>query len=221
MAKKNMNEKLKNLKEEKAGEATPTEQKIKVNEGAESPGTAVKVDEVITYGPEEAEEKRPKPVPKKNRRGSKQIQAELEAAKELAEGNKEKYTRLLTEFDNMRSRNERENAEMADRGAMDALEKILPVIDNLERALDSVTDEDKNAFTEGIEKIYKQLMDTLEEIGVVPMNAVGKEFDPTYHNAVIHEEDAEQGENLVVEEMQKGYMYKEDVLRHAMVKVVN
>ena len=115
MAKKNMNEKLKNLKEEKTGEATPKEQKIKVNEGAESPGTAVKVDEVITYGPEEAEEKRPKPVPKKNRRGSKQIQAELEAAKELAEGNKEKYTRLLTEFDNMRSRNERENAEISDK----------------------------------------------------------------------------------------------------------
>ena len=135
--------------------------------------------------------------------------------------NKEKYTRLLTEFDNMRSRNERENAEMSDRGAMDALEKILPVIDNLERALDSVTDEEKNAFTEGVEKIYKQLMDTLADIGVVPMNAVGKEFDPTYHNAVIHEEDAEQGENLIVEEMQKGYMYKEDVLRHAMVKVVN
>ena len=84
------------------------------------------------------------------------------------------------------------------------------------------TEEEKNSFEEGIEKIYRQLMDTLEEIGVVPMNAVGKEFDPTYHNAVIHEKDENrEDENIVSEEMQKGYMYKDQVLRHAMVKVVN
>ena len=162
-----------------------------------------------------------KPVPKKNRRGSKQMQAELEAAKELAEGNKEKYTRLLSEFDNMRERNKKENLEMSDRGAMDALEKVLPVIDNFERALENVNQDEKTPFEDGIEMIYKQLMDTLEGIGVKPMNAVGTEFDPMLHNAVIHEEDAEKGENLVVEEMQKGYMYKDQVLRHAMVKVAN
>ena len=121
----------------------------------------------------------------------------------------------------MRARNEKENAEMSDKGAMEALEKILPVIDNLERALDTIEEDNKTPFQEGIEKIYKQLMDTLEEIGVKPMNAAGSEFDPNFHNAVIHEEDENQGENLVVEEMQKGYMYKEQVLRHAMVKVVN
>ena len=221
MAKKNMNEKLKNLKEEKEGEALPTEQKIKVEEASDKGGTDVNINEEINYSEDEAEAARPKPVPKKNRRGSKQMQAELEAAKELAEGNKEKYTRLLSEFDNMRERNKKESAEMSYKGAMEALEKMLPVIDNLERALDTVSDEEKTPFEDGVEKIYKQLMDTLEGIGVVPMNAVGKEFDPTYHNAVIHEEDEEQGENLVVEEMQKGYMYKDDVLRHAMVKVVN
>ena len=221
MAKKNMNEKLKNLKKEQAGNATPAEQKIKINEGSEIPGTDVSIGEEITYGPEQADEARPKPVPKKDRRGGKAIQAELEAAKELAEGNKEKYTRLLSEFDNMRARNEKESAEMSDKGAMEALEKILPVIDNLERALDTIEEDNKTPFQEGIEKIYKQLMDTLEEIGVKPMNAVGTEFDPTFHNAVIHEEDEAQGENLVIEEMQKGYMYKEKVLRHAMVKVVN
>jgi molecular chaperone GrpE len=221
MAKKNMNEKLKNLKKEQAGNATPAEQKIKINEGSEIPGTDVSIGEEITYGPEQADEARPKPVPKKDRRGGKAIQAELEAAKELAEGNKEKYTRLLSEFDNMRARNEKESAEMSDKGAMDAIEKILPVIDNLERALETIDEENKTPFQDGVEKIYKQLMDTLESIGVKPMNAVGTEFDPTFHNAVIHEEDEAQGENLVIEEMQKGYMYKEKVLRHAMVKVVN
>ena len=221
MAKKNMNEKLKNLKKEQAGNATPAEQKIRINEGSEIPGTNVSIGEEITYGPEQAEEARPKPVPKKDRRGGKAVQAELEAAKELAEGNKEKYTRLLSEFDNMRARNEKESAEMSDKGAMEALEKILPVIDNLERALDTIEEDNKTPFQEGIEKIYRQLMDTLEEIGVKPMNAAGTEFDPNFHNAVIHEEDENQGENLVVEEMQKGYMYKEQVLRHAMVKVVN
>lgn len=221
MAKKNMNEKLKNLKKEQAGNATPAEQKIRINEGSEIPGTNVSIGEEITYGPEQAEEARPKPVPKKERRGGKAVQAELEAAKELAEGNKEKYTRLLSEFDNMRARNEKESAEMSDKGAMEALEKILPVIDNLERALDTIEEDNKTPFQEGIEKIYRQLMDTLEEIGVKPMNAAGTEFDPNFHNAVIHEEDENQGENLVVEEMQKGYMYKEQVLRHAMVKVVN
>ena len=221
MAKKNMNEKLKNLKKEQAGNATPAEQKIRINEGSEIPGTNVSIGEEITYGPEQAEEARPKPVPKKDRRGGKAVQAELEAAKELAEGNKEKYTRLLSEFDNMRARNEKESAEMSDKGAMEALEKILPVIDNLERALDTIEEDNKTPFQEGIEKIYRQLMDTLEEIGVKPMNAAGTEFDPNFHNAVIHEEDENQGENLVVEEMQKGYMYKDQVLRHAMVKVVN
>ena len=221
MAKRSMNEKLKNLKEEKEGEKLPKEQIIIATEGDESGGTNVNVGEEINIDPAEADKNRPKPVPKKNRRGSKQMQEALEQAKELAEGNKEKYTRLLSEFDNMRSRNEKEISGMADKGAMEALEKILPVIDNLERALDGVNQDEKTAFEEGIEKIYKQLMDALKDIGVEPMDAVGKEFDPNFHNAVIHEEDEEQGENLVTEEMQKGYMFKDSVLRHAMVKVVN
>ncbi len=221
MAKRSMNEKLKNLKEEKEGEKLPKEQIIIATEGDESGGTNVNVGEEINIDPAEADKNRPKPVPKKNRRGSKQMQEALEQAKELAEGNKEKYTRLLSEFDNMRSRNEKEISGMADKGAMEALEKILPVIDNLERALEGVNQDEKTAFEEGIEKIYKQLMDALKDIGVEPMDAVGKEFDPNFHNAVIHEENEEQGENLVTEEMQKGYMFKDSVLRHAMVKVVN
>ena len=149
-----MNEKLKNLKEEKEGEKLPKEQIIIATEGDESGGTNVNVGEEINIDPAEADKNRPKPVPKKNRRGSKQMQEALEQAKELAEGNKEKYTRLLSEFDNMRSRNEKEISGMADKGAMEALEKILPVIDNLERALDGVNQDEKTAFEEGIEKIY-------------------------------------------------------------------
>ena len=218
MAKRSMNDKLRNLKEEK--DNIPAEQKIKVTEGNELEGTKAAIDEELDFD-EDDEAARPKPVPKKNRRGSKSLQAELEQAKELAEGNKEKYKRLLNEFDNMRERNKKENSEMADRGAMEALKKILPVIDNFERALENISEEEKTPFEDGVEKIYRQLMDTLEEIGVTPMNAVGKEFDPNLHNAVMHEEDEAQGENLVTEEMQKGYMYKDEVLRHAMVKVVN
>ena len=218
MAKKSMNEKLKNLKREEDEAMLPAEQKILVTDNDERAGTAAEIDEEIEIDPS----KRPKPVPKKNRRGGAKVQQELEAAKEEAEGNKVKYTRLLSEFDNMRERNKKENAEMSDKGSMETLKKILPVIDNLERAIETVAPEDKNSFEEGVEKIYRQLMDTLEEIGVVPMNAVGKDFDPAYHNAVIHEKDEENPEeNIVVEEMQKGYMYKDNVLRHAMVKVVN
>ncbi len=218
---KGMNEMLRNLQAEKELESLPEEQDIKVEPDKVEAGSDVTIDEEEIVKPEDAEKKRPKPIPKKNRRGSKQLMAELDEAKALADNNKEKYTRLLAEFDNMRTRNDKENAKMFDYGASDTLEKLLPVIDNFERALGSVTEEEKTPFEEGIEMIYKQLMETLEKIGVEPMDAVGKEFDPNLHNAVIHVEDKEAGENVVIEEMQKGYMYKDTVLRHSMVKVAN
>lgn len=111
---------------------------------------------------------------------------------------------------------------MYDIGAKEVLEKLLPVVDNFERALDSIPEEDKErGFEQGVDKIYRQLMVYLESIEVVPMNAVGTAFNPDLHNAVIHVEDEAYGENVVVEEMQKGYMYKDQVLRHSMVKVAN
>ena len=111
---------------------------------------------------------------------------------------------------------------MYDIGAKEVLEKLLPVVDNFERALQTIPEEDKErAFEQGVEKIDKQLMVTLDEVGVKPMNAEGTEFNPDFHNAVMHVEDEEFGENVVAEELQKGYMYKEDVLRHSMVKVAN
>lgn len=221
MSAKGLDERLRNLQEEKEGESLPEQEDITAVSAENPEGTDVSIAEEEVVPPEKAEEKRPKPVPKKNRRGSKQLQAELDEAKELAEKNKERYTRLLAEFDNARARNDKENAKMFDYGAKDTLEKLLPVVDNFERAIDAITEEEKGGFSEGVEKIYKQLMDTLKAIGVEPMDAVGKEFDPNFHNAVIHVEDEEQGENVVIEEMQKGYMYKDQVLRHAMVKVAN
>lgn len=134
----------------------------------------------------------------------------------------DRLMRNMAEFDNFRKRTEKEKAQMFEIGAKDIIEKMLPVVDNFERGLAAVTPEEKqSAFVQGIEMIYKQLMTSLESAGVKPIEAVGKEFDPDFHNAVMHAEDAEYGENIVVEEFQKGYMYRDSVVRHSMVKVVN
>lgn len=134
----------------------------------------------------------------------------------------DRLVRNMAEFDNFRKRSEKEKSQMFELGAKDIIEKILPVVDNFERGLDIITEEDKeNAFVQGIEKIYKQFTTTLEDMGVKPIEAVGKEFDPNLHNAVMHAEDKEQGENIITDEFQKGYMYKDIVVRHSMVKVVN
>ena len=134
----------------------------------------------------------------------------------------DKLTRQMAEFDNFRKRTEKEKSQMYEVGAKDIIEKILPVVDNFERGLSAVTEEEKeNAFVQGMEKVYKQLMTTLEGIEVKPIEAVGKEFDPNFHNAVMHVEDENLGENIVAEEFQKGYMYRDSVVRHSMVKVAN
>lgn len=134
----------------------------------------------------------------------------------------DRLQRSMAEFDNYRKRTEKEKASMYMVGAKEVVEKILPVVDNFERALESTTDEQKaDPFVEGMEKIYKHFCKTLEDMGVTPIEAVGKEFDPNLHNAVMHVEDEEAGDNIIVEEFQKGYLYKEFVVRHSMVKVAN
>lgn len=134
----------------------------------------------------------------------------------------DKLTRQMAEFDNYRKRTEKEKSAMYEIGAKDVVEKILEVVDNFERGLQSVPEEEKDApFTQGMDKIYKQLMTTLEGIGVKPIEAVGQEFNPDFHNAVMHVEDEELGENIVAEEFQKGYTYRDSVVRHSMVKVAN
>lgn len=131
----------------------------------------------------------------------------------------DRLQRNLAEFDNYRKRTEKEKASMYIIGAKEIVEKILPVVDNFERGLASATEGD--AFADGMKMIYKQLMTTLDELGVKPIEAVGAEFNPDFHNAVMHVEDEEAGENIVVEEFQKGYTYKDFVIRHSMVKVAN
>ena len=134
----------------------------------------------------------------------------------------DKLTRQMAVFDNFRKRTEKEKSQMYEVGAKDIIEKILPVVDNFERGLDAVKEEDKeDPFVQGMEKVYKHLVTTLEGIEVKPIEAVGQPFDPNFHNAVMHVEDENFGENIVAEEFQKGYTYRDSVVRHSMVKVAN
>ncbi|SEW41336.1 nucleotide exchange factor GrpE [[Clostridium] fimetarium] len=134
----------------------------------------------------------------------------------------DKNRRQMAEFDNFRKRTEKEKSVMYEIGAKDIIEKILPIVDNFERGFDAISDEEKSSpFTEGIEKVFKQLTKALEDAGVKTIEAVGQPFDPNFHNAVMHIEDEELGENVVADEFQKGYIYRESVVRHSMVKVAN
>ncbi len=134
----------------------------------------------------------------------------------------DKLTRQMAEFDNFRKRTEKEKTAMYEIGAKDVIEKILPVVDNFERGFQGVSEEEReNPFIQGMDKIYKQMMSVLEGLGVKPIEAVGQEFNPDFHNAVMHVDDEEAGENIVVEEFLKGYMYRDSVVRYSMVKVAN
>lgn len=134
----------------------------------------------------------------------------------------DKLKRQLAEFENFRNRTEKEKSQMYTVGARDVIEKILPVVDNFERGLKAIPEEEKESpVASGMEMIYKQLMTVLTDLGVTPIEAVGQEFDPNLHNAVMHVEKEELGENIVADEFQKGYKYKDAVLRHSMVTVAN
>ena len=134
----------------------------------------------------------------------------------------DRLKRSMAEFDNFRKRSEKEKATMFDMGARSVAEKLLPVVDNFERAMLATPSEGEGkAFADGIAMIYNQMTKTLEDLGVKPIDCVGKDFDPNLHNAVMHIEDESLGENVVAEELLKGYMYKDGVLRHSMVKVAN
>lgn len=151
-----------------------------------------------------------------------ELKKKYAAAKEANEQAQDKYQRLMAEFENMRKRTEKESTRMYDVGAKEVLEKLLPIVDNFERAQLTVTEEQKDdPFVQGVDKIYRQMMGYLESVKVAPMDAEGKEFNPDLHNAVMHIDDDSYDENVVVEELQKGYMYKDEVLRHSMVKVAN
>jgi molecular chaperone GrpE len=158
---------------------------------------------------------------KKAEKKAQKADKEKEALKARIEELEDKTKRQLAEFENFRNRSEKEKAQSFDRGAAAVLEKLLPVVDNFERGFAAVEEEDKDdAFVVGMDKIYRQLMDELDKMGVKPIEAVGKEFDPNFHNAVMQTESDEYESGVVAQELLKGYTYHDTVLRHSMVSVV-
>lgn len=141
-------------------------------------------------------------------------------SKEKIEELEDRVKRQMAEFENFRKRTEKEKAQMFETGAKSVIEKILPVVDNFERGLNAVPEEEQDSFAEGMNMIYKQLMTELEAIGVKPIEAVGTEFNPDFHNAVMQVESDEYESGIVAQELQKGYMYRDTVVRHSMVAVV-
>lgn len=134
----------------------------------------------------------------------------------------DRLKRQMAEFDNYRKRTDKEKAGMYVVGAKEIVEKLLPVVDSFERGLATATEEQmEDPFVDGMNKVYRQMLTALDEVGVKPIEAMGCEFNPDFHNAVMHVDDEEAGENIVVEEFQKGYTYKDIVVRHSMVKVAN
>lgn len=154
--------------------------------------------------------------------GKKKKDKKEEAYKAKIDELEDRVKRQMAEFENFRKRTDKEKAAMFETGAKSVIEKILPVVDNFERGLTMVPEEEKgSAYVEGMNKVYKQLMTELEAMGVKPIEAAGREFDPNFHNAVMHVEDENAGENIVVEEFMKGYTYRDSVVRYSMVKVAN
>lgn len=163
--------------------------------------------------PEKAAESKKKEGPFKKKKDKRDEQIE-----EL----NDRLKRQMAEFENFRKRTEKEKSQMFDMGARTIVEKILPVVDNFERGLAAVPEEQKeDAFVSGMDKVYKQLMTELEAIGVTPIECVGQEFNPDYHNAVMQVENEELEAGTVAQELLKGYMYKDTVVRHSMVSVVS
>ena len=167
---------------------------------------------------EEASEATDDKKDKKKNKADKKVDELKEKIKELEDGR----LRQIAEFQNFRNRTEKEKSQMFDLGAKNVIEKILPVVDNFERGLASIPEDEKNSsFAQGMEKIYKQLMTELDNLGVKPIEAKGTEFNPEFHNAVMQVESDEFESGIVAEELQKGYTYHDTVVRHSMVSVVS
>ena len=208
MDEKVLDEAMESSTEENASETKEDENVTSTEETAE---TAENADAEASEADSEDPDKKKSFFKKKKDKKDEQIE-------ELTD----KVKKQMAEFDNFRKRTEKEKSQMYDMGAKTIVEKILPVIDNFERGLAAVPEDNKeDAFVVGMDKIYRQMLTVLEEAGVKPIEAVGAEFDPNFHNAVMHVEDETLGENVVAEELQKGYMYRDTVVRHSMVKVAN
>ncbi len=199
-------------KEAGADEVTAGEE-AETTAGDEAEETGETPDEENAGDQDSEEDKDKKKLFKKNKKDKKDEQIETLT---------DQLKRQMAEFDNFRKRTEKEKSSMYEMGAKSVIEKMLPVIDNFERGLDTVPEDEKDSpFTEGMRMIYKQLMTELENLGVKPIEALGTEFDPEYHNAVMQVESEEYESGYVAQELQKGYMYRDSVVRHSMVAVVS
>ena len=202
----------KDAAEKQAEEVSEAEETETETEAAESGEQAEETEE------SEAEDGQEAPADEKNGFFKKKKDKKDEQIEEL----NDKLKRQMAEFDNFRKRTEKEKTQMYDMGAKSIIEKILPVIDNFERGLAAVPEEQReDAFVVGMDKVYRQMLTELDASGVKPIEAVGQEFDPNFHNAVMQVESEEYDSGVVAQELQKGYMYKDSVVRHSMVAVVS
>lgn len=208
-----MDEELEEVNEaaEAETEAAENNQEEETKETEAQGDEAAKEDEAEASGAEENKDKGLFGKKKKKDKKDEQI-----------EDLNDRLRRQMAEFDNFRKRSEKEKSQMFDMGARSIIEKVLPVVDNFERGLAAVPEEQKDdAFVTGMDKIYKQLMTELDAIGVKPIEALGQEFNPDLHNAVMQVESEEYDPGVVAQELQKGYTYKDTVVRHSMVAVVS
>lgn len=187
----------------------------------------VKEETVETKAAEEAETteekttKETKKADKKKAKADKKNDAKCEAMQVKIDELEDRVKRQMAEFENFRKRTDKEKTMMFETGAKSVIEKILPIVDNFERGLATILEDDENSpFANGMKMIYKQMMDELDKLGVKPIEAVGQEFDPNFHNAVMQVESEEYESGVVAQELLKGYMYHESVVRHSMVAVV-
>ena len=202
----------KDAAEKQAEEVSEAEETEAETETAESGEQAEETEE------SEAEDGQEAPAAEKKGFFKKKKDKKDEQIEEL----NDKLKRQMAEFDNFRKRTEKEKTQMYDMGAKSIIEKILPVIDNFERGLAAVPEEQReDAFVVGMDKVYRQMLTELDASGVKPIEAVGQEFDPNFHNAVMQVESEEYDSGVVAQELQKGYMYKDSVVRHSMVAVVS
>ena len=202
----------KDAAEKHAEEVSEAEETETETEAAESGEQAEETEE------SEAEDGQEAPADEKKGFFKKKKDKKDEQIEEL----NDKLKRQMAEFDNFRKRTEKEKTQMYDMGAKSIIEKILPVIDNFETGLAAVPEEQReDAFVVGMDKVYRQMLTELDASGVKPIEAVGQEFDPNFHNAVMQVESEEYDSGVVAQELQKGYMYKDSVVRHSMVAVVS
>lgn len=209
-----------NLKQEETSSAAEPAVPDLEAEAAEPESEAAALDTGEAEQKSDAEKEKDAASEKEEKKGffSKKKDKKDEQIEELTD----RLKRNMAEFDNYRKRTEKEKAVMYEVGARSVIEKLLPIVDNFERGLAAIPEgEEKSAFAEGMDKIYKQVLKMLDDMGVKPIEAVGQPFDPNFHNAVMHVEDESLGENVVAEEFQKGYLYRDSVVRHSMVKVAN